>query len=265
MILLPLLNTPVMFMNPRKPKGRSSSLPISKVNIISIHLFVCVWVCFGFYESFPVNSGYRKEHVDIDISEDRTRISIGLQKQAQEDVKSGRSMKKKKVFRIPDGVDLSRIKAKFNELESILRIEMPKLEKGVVGVRVEEVKEEEADKKDGEEVKKEGADIETPQIAQAVSDEVPEKDGEKMKGVENPREIRDSKHEEVKKKKKEVDERERSEKGKGKDVGGKSTPEKKPAAIEKSNLLRTPLIIVGSALLVSIVLLAINRIRNRKR
>ncbi|KAK9903663.1 hypothetical protein M0R45_001085 [Rubus argutus] len=306
--------------------------------------------------------GYRKEHVDIDISEDGTRLSIGLVKPVQENMKSGRSMKKKKVFRIPDGVVLHRIKAKFNELESTVRIEMPKLEKGVVGVRVEEMKEEAADKKDGEQVKEEGAGIGTPQIAQATSDEVPEKDGEevkeegadigtlqitqvasdevpendgeKMKVVENfqakrkeadkeenrneiqelqaenlsdiqeseeskivmskEREdaketIQEEKHGEVKNdkvaelsqetelvtepriekqkrpEKKDVDECESSEMGKGKDMGGKSTPEKKPAATEKSNPLRTPLIIVGSALLVSIVLLAINRIRKRKR
>ncbi|KAK9943893.1 hypothetical protein M0R45_009483 [Rubus argutus] len=274
--------------------------------------------------------GYRKEHVDIDISEDGTRLSIGLVKPVQENVKSGRSMKKKKVFRIPDGVVLHRIKAKFNELESTVRIEMPKLEKGVVGVRVEEMKEEAADKKDGEQVKEEGAGRGTPQIAQATSDEIPEKDGEevkeegadigtlqitqvasdevpendgeKMKVVENfhakkgkeadkeenrneiqelqaenPSDIQESEESKIvtitepriekqkRPEKKDVDECESSEMGKGKDMGGKSTPEKKPAATEKSNPLRTPLIIVGSALLVSIVLLAINRIRKRKR
>jgi len=49
----------------------------------------------------------------------------------------------RKVFKIPDGVVLDLIKAEFKEEGSILTIIMPKQEKGIRGVGIEEVKEEE--------------------------------------------------------------------------------------------------------------------------
>ena len=49
----------------------------------------------------------------------------------------------RKVFRIPDGVVLDQIKARFNEEDTILSIFMPKLRKGIRGIGIEEVKEEE--------------------------------------------------------------------------------------------------------------------------
>lgn len=48
-----------------------------------------------------------------------------------------------RVFRIPEGVVLDRIKARFNEQESVLTILMPKSVRGIRGVGIEEVKEEE--------------------------------------------------------------------------------------------------------------------------
>ena len=47
-----------------------------------------------------------------------------------------------KVFKIPDGVNLDGIKAKYDEEEWTLNIFMPKLVKGICGVRIEEIKEE---------------------------------------------------------------------------------------------------------------------------
>lgn len=46
----------------------------------------------------------------------------------------------KKDFRIPDGVILDKIKAKFNEEESTLEIKMPKEVKGIRGINVKENK-----------------------------------------------------------------------------------------------------------------------------
>ncbi|KAM1135938.1 hypothetical protein ACFX2B_033705 [Malus domestica] len=97
--------------------------------------------------------GYRRERVYIDINEDGTQIGISGEKPVQEKVMSGWIMYKKeveirgfrKVFRIPDGVVLDRIKAKFNVHESSLTIVMPKSVKGIRGVGIEEVKEDEAD------------------------------------------------------------------------------------------------------------------------
>ena len=45
----------------------------------------------------------------------------------------------KRALKIPHGVILDKIKAKFNKEESILRISMPKSEKEMVGISVEDV------------------------------------------------------------------------------------------------------------------------------
>ncbi|KAF4384115.1 hypothetical protein F8388_001353 [Cannabis sativa] len=85
-----------------------------------------------------------------------TEISISGERPVRELVMSGWMMQKKevelkgfiKVFRIPDGVILDRIKAKFNNQESVLTIVIPKSSKGIRGVGIEEVKEEEVVNKD---------------------------------------------------------------------------------------------------------------------
>lgn len=86
----------------------------------------------------------------IEINEDGTRIAISGEKPVQEMVMVGWIMYKKetemrgfrKVFKIPDGVILDKINARFNEEESVLTISMPKAVKGIRGGGVEEVKEE---------------------------------------------------------------------------------------------------------------------------
>ncbi|KAF8411624.1 hypothetical protein HHK36_004182 [Tetracentron sinense] len=97
--------------------------------------------------------GFRRESIKIDINEDGTQIAISGEKPIQEVVMVRWIMYKKeveikgfrKIFRIPDGVVLDRIKAKFNEEDTILSIFMPKSVKGVQGIGIEEVKEEGGD------------------------------------------------------------------------------------------------------------------------
>ncbi|XP_008237571.1 PREDICTED: intracellular protein transport protein USO1-like [Prunus mume] len=122
--------------------------------------------------------GYRRQHIEIDINEDGTQIAISGKKPVQEKVMIRRIMYKKeveigsfrKVFRIPDGVVLDRIKAKFKEHESTLTIVMPKSEKGIREVGIEEVKDDGVDK-----------GLETQQMAQPAAEEVPEKNGSRGK------------------------------------------------------------------------------------
>ncbi|KAK3230112.1 hypothetical protein Dsin_001993 [Dipteronia sinensis] len=95
--------------------------------------------------------GFRRENIDIDINKDGNRIAIHGKKPVQEMVLTGWIMQKKeavmrtfnKIFRIPDGVILDKIKAKFNDETSTLTIRMPKLVKGISGFGIEEVDEEE--------------------------------------------------------------------------------------------------------------------------
>ncbi|KAJ6920250.1 hypothetical protein NC651_013993 [Populus alba x Populus x berolinensis] len=103
-------------------------------------------------------TGFRKENIDIKISEDGNQITISGKKPVQELVLIGWIMHKKEVelrafskaFRIPHGVVLDKIKAKFSDQDLTLTITLPKLVKGIRGVGVEEVKEEEVDKGRGE-------------------------------------------------------------------------------------------------------------------
>ncbi|XP_054786002.1 uncharacterized protein LOC129292476 [Prosopis cineraria] len=95
--------------------------------------------------------GYHRNSFEIKISEDGKEISINGEKPVQEILMMGRVMLKKnvetvgfrKVFKIPCGVVLDRISAKFDEDESLLKIVMPKLVKGICGVQIEEVRKEE--------------------------------------------------------------------------------------------------------------------------
>ncbi|EEF38028.1 neurofilament heavy polypeptide [Ricinus communis] len=93
--------------------------------------------------------GFKRENIEIDINKDGDRITINGKRAVQEMVLSGWIICKKdvelrafrKVFQIPDGVVLDRVKAKFNDKESSLTIVMPKLVKGMQGVEIQEVKE----------------------------------------------------------------------------------------------------------------------------
>ncbi|TXG53298.1 hypothetical protein EZV62_022467 [Acer yangbiense] len=95
--------------------------------------------------------GFRRENIGIDINKDGNRIAICGKKPVQERVLTGWIMQKKeavmrtfnKIFQIPDGVILDKIKAKFNDETSTLTIRMPKLMKGISGFGIEEVNEEE--------------------------------------------------------------------------------------------------------------------------
>ncbi|CAL1363088.1 unnamed protein product [Linum trigynum] len=94
--------------------------------------------------------GFRRENVSIKINGEGNQMEISGEKPVQEMVMMGLIMYKKdvelrtfrKVFRIPDAVVLDRIRAKFNDDEAVLTIFIPKSEKGIRGVSIEEVKDE---------------------------------------------------------------------------------------------------------------------------
>ncbi|KAK2366584.1 centromere-associated protein E [Trifolium repens] len=98
--------------------------------------------------------GFKRNNIDINISKDGNKISIRGKKPIQEMVMMGWVMQRKvvdvkgfnKVFKIPYGVNLDKIKANYNEEEWMLNIVMPKLVKGIFGLKIEEFKEQEFDK-----------------------------------------------------------------------------------------------------------------------
>ncbi|XP_009616412.1 uncharacterized protein LOC107781517 [Nicotiana tabacum] len=95
--------------------------------------------------------GYTKKNIKIDINEEGTIIAIRGEKLVQETVMVGWKLVKKdveirkfsKAFKIPDGVILDKIKARYDEEKSILTIEMPKKVKGILGIEFVEVEEDE--------------------------------------------------------------------------------------------------------------------------
>ncbi|KAJ9675567.1 hypothetical protein PVL29_024475 [Vitis rotundifolia] len=97
--------------------------------------------------------GYTREKLKIDINKGGTQIAISGEKVITQVMTVGWIVHKReaevrrfrKVFRIPDGVVLDGINASFNEKESVLKILMPKSVKGISGVRMEEVNEEDID------------------------------------------------------------------------------------------------------------------------
>ncbi|KEH15366.1 hsp20/alpha crystallin family protein, partial [Medicago truncatula] len=99
--------------------------------------------------------GYKRISIDIKISKDGSKISISGEKPIQEMIMMGWVMQRKvvdikgfnKVFKIPYGVNLDKIKGNYNEEEWILNIYMPNFVKGIFGLKFEEVKEQEFDKR----------------------------------------------------------------------------------------------------------------------
>ncbi|KAJ1438443.1 HSP20-like chaperone [Sesbania bispinosa] len=136
--------------------------------------------------------GYKKNNIDIKISEDGSKITIKGKKPVQEMLMMGWVMHRTevgvtgfdKVFKIPDGVNLDRIKAKYDEEEWFLNIVMPKLVKGICWARIEEVKEEESDRGRSE-LEKSEADHILRNVGETSQKGSKESDGEEMEGSES--------------------------------------------------------------------------------
>ncbi|KAG7590386.1 Alpha crystallin/Hsp20 domain [Arabidopsis suecica] len=94
--------------------------------------------------------GFKKEGIDIEINKEGNRIKISGRKQVEEMVlvnwvewKKATEIKEfKKVFRIPEIVNLDKIKARFNEEDGTLTVTMRKKVKGITGLKIEEEEEE---------------------------------------------------------------------------------------------------------------------------
>ncbi|KAK2996578.1 hypothetical protein RJ639_042235 [Escallonia herrerae] len=135
--------------------------------------------------------GYKKGNIKIEINEDGTRIAISGEKQVQETVMVGwrlymKEMEMKsfrKAFKIPEGVVLDKIKAKYGEDESKLTISMPKLVKGITGVRIEEVKADEVSK-----TRSESLDIVADEVNGLQQDEYRERKTNAAQEVDESRE-----------------------------------------------------------------------------
>lgn len=92
--------------------------------------------------------GYKKDNIEIKITEDGKEIWVSGHMQVQEMTIIPLKKEEEKVkgfikkFKIPKGVVLDGIKASYEEEEWKLTIVMPKIVKGISGVGIEEVKDE---------------------------------------------------------------------------------------------------------------------------
>ncbi|XP_071694285.1 uncharacterized protein [Rutidosis leptorrhynchoides] len=95
--------------------------------------------------------GYRRTNINVERTEDGSRIIIKGGKPFQDMLNvAGKVVKKhvemrgfQKSFRVPQGVVLNKIHARFDENDSKLVIRMPKATKGLIGAKIEELETEE--------------------------------------------------------------------------------------------------------------------------
>ncbi|KAF8106893.1 hypothetical protein N665_0130s0060 [Sinapis alba] len=144
--------------------------------------------------------GFKKDGIDTEINKEGDRITFRGRKQVEEMVlikwvkwrKETEIKEFKKVFRIPDIVNLDKIKAKFDEEEGTLKVTFPKKFKGITGLKIEEVEEaEKTEEKTEPEKTEEKTEIEE-EIKEEDEDE--QKMEEEEEGIVEEEETRD--HEE---------------------------------------------------------------------
>ncbi|CAN6845532.1 unnamed protein product [Brassica oleracea var. botrytis] len=119
----------------------SLSLETESVFILTLHL-----------------KGFKKKGIDIDINEEGDRITISGRKKVEEMVlikwvewkKETEIQEFKKVFKIPNIVNLDKIKARFSEEDETLTVTFPKKLKGITGLKIEEEEEEKTEPEEEE-------------------------------------------------------------------------------------------------------------------
>ncbi|CAH8294809.1 unnamed protein product [Eruca vesicaria subsp. sativa] len=132
--------------------------------------------------------GFKKEGIEIDINKEGDRITIRGRKPVEEMVmirwmawrKEVEMRAFKKVFLIPDFVDLDKIKARFDDDDATLTITMPKRVKGISGFNLEQEEEEEEESVDFGDVSEveNREDVEEENVEREESDEQSETQGE---------------------------------------------------------------------------------------
>ncbi|KAK9740833.1 hypothetical protein RND81_03G063900 [Saponaria officinalis] len=232
--------------------------------------------------------GYRMENIKIDINDDATLITISGEKLVQEMVMEGLILHKKeiemkrftKVFQIPSGVILDQVNARFNEIDSTLTIYMPKLNKGIIGGGIQEVKDDKI---------KETQDRQKPNVVEKVDEVVEkampssenwkkdeeevstrrEKKEEKCKRVEN-----EDKIEEIQEKgetsygdrlEKEEEDCEGEEKGENNDGNRESDQNESERSDNKCSMLFSPCFFIGGAFIVSLVVSVCSFVRSKRK
>ncbi|XP_031120609.1 uncharacterized protein LOC116023740 [Ipomoea triloba] len=225
--------------------------------------------------------GYKRGDIKIEINEDGTVMVISGEKAVEETVMMGwrlykkgtETLKLKKSFRIPNGVVLDKIEAKFNEDESVLTISMPKKVTGIVGSVVEGMED--------------PAEIPRQESAENLSEEIPQSprkpgqdsweddkildedspDDQEITRLQNPMEETGDEGESSGAKQEIADDEELPRSDEGweyeEDEDQRRREEEEEEGGEKCSILCAP-IVAGSALLLSFVVFVIQCIRTKR-
>ncbi|CAG7904801.1 unnamed protein product [Brassica rapa] len=102
-----------------------------------------------FILTLHLKAGFKKDGIGTEINKEGDMLTIRGRKQVEEMVlvkwvkwrKESEIKEFKKVFRIPDIVNLDKIKARFEEEDGTLTVTFPKKVKGITGLKIEEVEE----------------------------------------------------------------------------------------------------------------------------
>ncbi|RID75132.1 hypothetical protein BRARA_B02190 [Brassica rapa] len=160
--------------------------------------------------------GFQKKGIDIDINEEGDRITISGRKKVEEMVlikwvewkKETEIQEFKKVFKIPNIVNLDKIKARFSDEDETLTVTFPKKFKGMTGLKIEEETEEITEPEEEEteeiaepeeEIKEETIPEEEEEEEEKIEEEIVEK--EETKDHEEEIEEKESKPKKKKRKK----------------------------------------------------------------
>ncbi|CAN6852928.1 hypothetical protein Bca52824_053170 [Brassica carinata] len=215
----------------------SLSLETESVFILTLHL-----------------KGFKKKGIDIDINEEGDRITISGRKKVEEMVlikwvewkKETEIQEFKKVFKIPNIVNLDKIKARFSEEDETLTVTFPKKLKGITGLKIEEEEEEKTEPEEEE------------------TEEITEPDEEKTEEIAEPEEeIKEEtipeEEEEEKIEEEMVEEEEETKDHEEEPEEKESKPKKK-----KRKKFCFPCV-AGSTLLMSIIVFIIQLIQSRRK
>ncbi|CAF2140410.1 glutamic acid-rich protein [Brassica rapa] len=193
--------------------------------------------------------GFKKKGIDIDINEEGDRITISGKKKVEEMVlikwvewkKETEIQEFKKVFKIPNIVNLDKIKARFSDEDETLTVTFPKKFKGMTGLKIEEETEEKTEPEEEE------------------TEEITEPDEEKTEEISEPEE--EIKEETIPE---EEEEEEKIEEEETKDHEEEIEEKESKPKKKKRKKFCFPCV-AGSTLLMSIIVFIIQLIQSKRK
>ncbi|KVH99613.1 Alpha crystallin/Hsp20 domain-containing protein [Cynara cardunculus var. scolymus] len=194
--------------------------------------------------------GYRRTDIKVERNEDGSRIVVSGEKLVQDMLAIGGKVVNKgietqrfqKSFKILQGVVLDKVKVKFNDKDSKLVIQIPKLTKGFTGGAIEELKTEEIPPESTTILQVYG----NRELAEQENQESEEENVQDL--IKNDKQDKENSEE---------------EQGEANHVGGKEDETQEPKSNRRRFKICKP-IIFGSALFVSLIVMVFHLVQSEK-